>query len=415
MGRLKKIFNLTNIWTKEGKLKELTLFGHKFCFRIRKSNKIISDFKTHPVADKTVLYIEVNNCHGEVIPGMVKYLSELGYKVDILISANLADIMDFSVLPPKSVNKIYKTDYPTMKAIFQSEKIKEYEYCFLNSSIIYGSPGNYFSFFELFPECKKKKKGFIMLEHHLESLNQTMLTENRVLQLADIKLKDGKSPVFCNSHYYGKISNHTKNNQVNFLSIGTLILARRNPQLLFDGIKSLLERGYTNFKITLVGRSIPFDGISCEILNHIDCKGRISYQDMFEEIKKADFLLTLLDPAIEAHNRYIECGTSGTFQLSYGFEIPCIIPEKFAATHFFNRSNSIIHKDASDFAEALIRCIEMKEAEYDSVKEALKLTAEVIRTKSRENLRNILEEKTSLKNYQQISSASETATLSKVF
>ena len=39
------------------------------------------------VAKKSVLLIEANICHGEVLPGMAKYFMDLGYKVSVVLSA----------------------------------------------------------------------------------------------------------------------------------------------------------------------------------------------------------------------------------------------------------------------------------------------------------------------------------------
>ena len=39
------------------------------------------------VAKKSVLLIEPNGCHGEVLPGMAKYFMDLGYKVSVVLSA----------------------------------------------------------------------------------------------------------------------------------------------------------------------------------------------------------------------------------------------------------------------------------------------------------------------------------------
>ena len=52
---------------------------------------------------------------------------------------------------------------------------------------------------------------------------------------------------------------------------------------------------------------------------------------MYKYIAKSDFFLPLLDPKI--HKHYIKEQTSGSFQLSYGFNIPLIIEKTFAVNY----------------------------------------------------------------------------------
>ena len=51
----------------------------------------------------------------------------------------------------------------------------------------------------------------------------------------------------------------------------------------------------------------------------------------------------MLDNGINEHERYITIGTSGSFQLIYGFVKPCIIHTKFAGVHSFNNDNSFLY------------------------------------------------------------------------
>ena len=50
-----------------------------------KYNHFYQEFLTHKVAAKSVLVIEPNNYHGEVVPGFVKYWQDLGYNVDVIM------------------------------------------------------------------------------------------------------------------------------------------------------------------------------------------------------------------------------------------------------------------------------------------------------------------------------------------
>ncbi len=388
---LKKIFNVTNTYTFCGKYKVLTILGMKFSVPKKSKAFQVKRFFNHKVKPKSILYLEMNGCHGEVIPGYLKYLHELGYNVDLMVVPELARDIPLSRLERNFYNELFALELWDMRDILISKKIQEYDYCLLNSNYIYVSGGKQYSFREVFEKVEQPRNGYLVIEHHLDKINPVMIAENRVLQLADFKNASGKNAVFCNPNYFGEIKEHKKNEVINFISIGSHSLRRRNSNLLFDGVKELLKSGISNFKITLIGRNISLEGLSDEELNHFDIKGHLSFEEMFEELEKADFLLTLLDPEVEDHSRYLKDGTSGSFQLVYGFNLPCVIPEKFAEVHKFNKDNAIIHKNGSDFAETLKRCIELSEAEYDSLKRNLAKTVSTIREESKNNLKEILQ------------------------
>ena len=112
---------------------------------------------------------------------------------------------------------------------------------------------------------------------------------------------------------------------------------------------------------------------------------------MYKELEKADFFLTLLDPDNSEHDRYITTGTSGSFQLIYGFAKPCLINKKFAALHGFNEENSIIYEKNSDFTEALKKAIDMSANDYNSMQNSLKIYADNLYQTSLKDLKEVLE------------------------
>ena len=114
---------------------------------------------------------------------------------------------------------------------------------------------------------------------------------------------------------------------------------------------------------------------------------------MYKELEKADFFLTLLDPDNPEHDRYITTGTSGSFQLIYGFAKPCLINKKFATLHGFNDENSIIYEKNSDFTEVLKKAIDMPANDYNMMQNSLKSYAYSLYQMSIKNLKEILEYK----------------------
>ena len=88
--------------------------------------------------------------------------------------------------------------------------------------------------------------------------------------------------------------------------------------------------------------------------------------------------------------RYNTTGTSGNFQLVYGFAKPCIIIESFGPINGFDSSNSILYKTDSEFANALHKGIEMSSEKYSELQKNLKAYADKLYENSKENLRKLI-------------------------
>lgn len=127
-----------------------------------------------------------------------------------------------------------------------------------------------------------------------------------------------------------------------------------------------------------------------ELQQYFDIKGRLPFDKMYDEIEKADFLITSYDETKPGHIRYNTTGTSGNFQLVYGFAKPCIIIESFGPINGFDSSNSILYKTDSEFANALQKGIEMSSEKYSELQKNLKAYADKLYENSKENLRKLI-------------------------
>ena len=56
----------------------------------RDARRSMRAWRRHPVAGRTILILEPNYCHGEVIPGFCRHLLDMGYCVDVLMHHSLA-------------------------------------------------------------------------------------------------------------------------------------------------------------------------------------------------------------------------------------------------------------------------------------------------------------------------------------
>lgn len=56
----------------------------------RNARRSMRAWRRHAVAGRTILILEPNYCHGEVLPGFCRHLLDMGYRVDVLMHHSLA-------------------------------------------------------------------------------------------------------------------------------------------------------------------------------------------------------------------------------------------------------------------------------------------------------------------------------------
>lgn len=219
--------------------------------------------------------------------------------------------------------------------------------------------------------------------------------KENIITLRKLNYKDAKS-VVVNSHYFGKFDKKPKNEITNFVVVGKFSSSKKDTSLIVETTEKLVKNGFENFKITVIGKG-DLDCVPKEIKKFIDIKGRLSFTEMYNEIEKADFMLTAYDEAKEEHLGYITSSTSGCFQLVYGFLKPCVIIRSFASINGLDEGNSVIYDHNEDFYNALVGCIQMTNDEYEQKRQYLSQYEEYLYKCSKENLRNlIVEQKGSL-------------------
>lgn len=349
-------------------------------------------FLKHEIEPKTILIIEINDCHMETIMGYSKYLIELGYNVDIIIRGDAESA--FSSINKDFVN-IFEVGKIAFDKIFKFYDFSKYERIIYNSKRVYFKKndidGEGLDIEEYYNSIPSGKNENIYIQHHIDKINEFYKHNQIVLANPSKKVELNKYVV--NPHYFGefKLKNFKNKNIVNFISIGELSYRRRNSSLLISIAQNLHNLGVSNFKITIIGRG-EIDAINYEIQKYFNILGRVDYQTLFKKLNEADYILPLLDPEIEFHKRYIESGTSGIFQLVYGFNKPCIIHKIFADVYGFDEKNSVVYEDNNKLLEAIQKAICIGNEEYKLIQNNLAKTTKDIKDISVKNLQNILME-----------------------
>ena len=92
----------------------------------------------------------------------------------------------------------------------------------------------------------------------------------------------------------------------------------------------------------------------------------------------------------EQHQRYNTTGTSGNFQLSFGFLKHCIMLDSFSEINGFNKNNSILYSSNENYSEALERAINLSLEDYNQMQQELKSYTDILYKKSLNNLKNLI-------------------------
>ena len=404
---LHKLFSLKNTDI----YKQITLFGRQYKFISKKLINKVTEYKINDLKAEinrlkesqnelneltkavnyatkpdSILLVEPNDCHGEVIPGYVKYFKDLGFNVDIVITPQQNAKHSLFMFDDTDTN-IFILSRKSIKEFLSSKKIEQYKYIVFTSHIMYAWLNQIIfpTIFQHFPVLENYRDKLFVVEHHFESADKQLLENKHIIMLTKLPSQNGN--VICaNPHYFGDITITSKNPVITeFIMVGAIEAKRRNCNILIDAVNQLVESGFDNFRITVIGRG-SMDAIPEKLRKYFNILGYVPYDIMYKEMEKADFFLPLIDPDNPEHDRYITVGTSGSFQLIYGFQKPCLIAEKFTELHYFNNENSIIYQTNSDLADSMKKAILMPQQDYLKKQESLKSLAEDLYKKSLDNL-----------------------------
>jgi glycosyltransferase involved in cell wall biosynthesis len=336
------------------------------------------------VRDDSVLIIESNPTHGETLPGFAKYLLDLGFNVDILMSKRVADEQPFCRIGDERI-RIYAGGFGLIERASESIALAQYKYILLNTTTYYGGAED-IGLLDKLPQLRSHP-GLLVVEHDLADVEkfgeQKLLDSGRLITL-------GRFPksLFVNPHYVGNVNTNPKNQKTRFVIIGSIEAKRKNHKVLINAINKLAKDN-VEFEVVIIGivrHKRQLKGVLDE--RHVRLAGRLDFPHMYDEVERADFILPLLDPDNKAHERYITTGITGSAQLIYGFTKPCLINRKFAAFYGFDKSNSIIYDD--NLANAMSMAISMGMDEYDLMRANLKTLSDSIYQESLTNLKNAL-------------------------
>ena len=355
-------------------------------------SKAVSWFKNlfapaAPFADERTFFVwePCSKSHSEVVPGYAKYLLDLGFKVSVVVHPDrlkegvLCRLHGENLIVNKIGRKAAKK-YFSKNGIGPARGILVTTVGKISNGADYAAARDFF---------KNKKPGqkFLFVEHEIKpAVDAGTWDENMiVLRRPDYK---GARAVVVNPHYFGDVKITPKNSGfTKFVVVGALQGKRRDCSAILDAFENLIDSGITNIRLAAIGKGSL--KLPEKLKPYVELKGCLPFDKMYGELESADFLLTSYEPDFPPHLRYITTGTSGAFQLAYGFAKPAVIHEKFAAINGFNSENSVLYSD--DYAAALKRCAEIGAGEYSAMQTSLQKLARDIYAQSLQNLKSLIE------------------------
>ena len=348
-----------------------------------------------PIFRRPVLFFDSNTfvvwepcsrSHGEVVPGYVKYLLDLGYSVSVVVNPEHYGAGLFSRFSAKKLflNVFYRNN---AKLYFKHADLSELKGILVTTAGKLCDNIHFDAAYRHFNGTLDREKLFLV-EHNAKFAIDAGKWDENIITLRTLNYRGATSCV-VNPHYFGEVKITSKSDgMTRFVMVGRLGTGQSDNEAVVEAAKKLVNDGMTDFKITVIGKG-RLSNLPPELAAYVEIKGRLSFTKMFAELEKADFMLTSYDKG--RHDFYRTTGASGNFQLVYGFLKPCIIVQDFAGVNGFTEDNSIIYDKPENYADAMKKAIDMSGKEYAAMQQNLKKYVDKLYETSLDNLRNAID------------------------
>lgn len=361
-----------------------------------------------------VLILEPHPYHNEVLPGIERYLTLLGYDVVIMIQEKAHRDNAFCRYQASPPILVFRPD--NVRQVLANQNLKEYDFVFF-SSLEYLHDGIEDNVIQFLGKMPKTKYGIMGIYHSLDYIgkfkDEKLFDEGRIFSLSEYKFND--YPVrMLNPHYFGEhTSEHVPSAKKKFVIVGS----KQERQLVESVTERLCRNGYSEFEICIIGsrdkNTRPFKNLLKKLLypffgffgltwshsvpykksrlanKFIRDTGRVTFKELYNEMETCDFSLILLRPEIEYMKKFMISSTTGAKQLTLGFHKPCIIHRSFAEAYGFSDEDSILYEGDGLYA-AMEKALVMENRQYAVMMEKMTLLAEHIEKQSIYNLQEAI-------------------------
>jgi hypothetical protein len=336
------------------------------------------------------LWEPCSHSHAEVVPGYAHYLLELGYDVSVLLTPQRLDEGLFGRMqhPRLTLNRIPQA---AIVRHFARHGLGRARGIMISTARKIGFDRSYVSERGLFGTLAPGQR-LLLVEHDVKVPVEDGFIDRNCISLRPIEYRGVRTPG-VNPHWFGEVALPVKNpDRVGFIVVGALRARSRNVDALFAAVSALHRAGRRDFHIVFVGEGSLRD-VPAELRGCFTVAGRVDFSELYLRMERADFVLSLLDPQNPDHEFYATTGTSGHFQLVYGFAKPALVARRFAEAHRLTPRESIVYERNEGLADAMHAALAMSAEEYRSMQTALAGLAADIRRESLGALRAVIEQR----------------------
>lgn len=317
---------------------------------------------------KKIILVEPNPFHNEILPGVARYLNDLGYYVDVYIRQEMKKLRVFRGYRGEIEENYLKIDQICSR--LKSNVMKEYDFLFL-SSMEYKMNEGVVRFLDVIGnQLVPTRYGVLGIYHttsHIDKFKDyQLLQEGRLFCLSEFQIHDLNLKTL-NPHFFKCPINKKKKikRKKKFVVVGasagteeiSSVLAgmtqeeRKNIRINWVGGKKvnfLYNSIYVfarNAGIRLFSAFSPkYKGKKC-----IHAFGYVSFTKLYKIVNDSDYILVMINDLDERFKHYLTYSTSGIKQLILGFHKPCLIQREVAK--IYNLSDAGILYDRNCLAE----------------------------------------------------------------
>ena len=352
------------------------------------------------VHENTVLLVEFNPFHGEVLPGVVHYFQELGYEV--VAATRYGTWHDSPFIRFARPPKQFCLTIRGMRTLLRSPWSRKFQLIFFNSARIYLEEYRYFwRVTDFIGKNFSQRKNFAMIEHEFtpagygdfwniinEADQACRELRHHTFFLTPINWRRTALPML-NPHFFGEISLNKSfaDGKRIFIAVGRVSAANRNFTETLRALAAVDSA--VSWEVWVIGSGKDPVNVPDKIAEQVRFLGRLSFAEMYKRLEKAHFFLPMLEP--ETQHEYLDGCTSGSRQLILGFGILPVIHKDFGRHYGFTEESGFLY-DSHELARAVQRALEITEADYRNRQAALLRESRRVAEISLNNLKKQLEE-----------------------
>lgn len=364
---------------------------HRVVARGQWARERVRELLTKPtpvrLAEDTVVIWEPSTVsHAEVVPGFARHVLDLGYTVSILVDPRHIEAGLFSRFADERLLFNTHCSRREIRRALEAGLARDARAILVTSSRNVSQKGtDYQNVLAVFRHGEK----VLLVDHDFQAPMEQGFHDEDTISLGRIACGDHTTRI-VNPHYFGEVAVTGKNaTKTRFLVVGGTTGDRKDMAALWAAMLRLRGQGSRNYEVRFVGRSAP-DDIPSSLAQRVVLRGALPFDELYREIENADFLLPLLNPAQEAHRRYMTTGSSGIVQLCYGFRKPCVIDEAFGRHYFLTEESSVFHRGSEALAAGMQQAMSMNADAYRAMQSHLESVVSGVREVSLRNLGELI-------------------------